>query len=42
MREEVCMGEREIWLRFSASMARIVLEFVEKRKARRANDEPDS
>ena len=36
------MSDTETWLKFVASMTKIFLEFVEKRKARRSNDEPDS
>jgi|GEM_PF-4740646 len=36
------MGDYEPWLRFTATMTRLILEFVEKRKTRRGNGESDS
>ena len=39
---EVCMNGLDVWLRFIAAMSKTILDFVEKRKARRSNGEPIS
>jgi hypothetical protein len=39
---EVGMNSTDGWLWFIAAMSKIILDFVEKRKARRGNGEPTS
>ena len=36
------MNSFDSWLKFIAAMSKIILDFVEKRKARRRNGEPTS
>ena len=36
------MNGLDVWLRFIAAMSKTILDFVEKRKARRSNGEPTS